>query len=208
MISYAITAYNELDELKKLIRFLKKDITEKDEIVIQLDTKATNKVKEYANGLLNISGLDVTVIEFPLNNHFGDFKNNLNLHCTKEWIFQIDADEVVSDILITNIHDILKMNKDVDVILVPRVNTVEGLTEEDILQWGWKVNEDGWVNFPDYQWRLWKNKPEIKWVKPVHEQLTGFKTISKLPPEPEYSLIHPKTIDKQRKQNNFYREMF
>ena len=80
------------------------------------------------------------------------------------FIFQIDADEVPNEYLITNMHDLLESNKDIDLFL-PRVNTVEGLTDEHIQKWGWKVNEKGWVNWPDYQWRIWKNKPEIKWIK-------------------------------------------
>jgi hypothetical protein len=33
---------------------------------------------------------------------------------------------------------------------VPRVNTVEGITQQHIQQWRWNVNENGWVNWPDY----------------------------------------------------------
>ena len=36
---------------------------------------------------------------------------------------------------------------------------------------GWNVNDKGWVNWPDYQWRIWKNKPKIKWKNKVHEVL-------------------------------------
>ncbi len=66
------------------------------------------------------------------------------------------------------------------------------------------VNEQGWVNYPDYQWRIWKNKPEIKWVNKVHERLDGFKTYVALPPQEEFSLYHPKDIERQEKQNKFY----
>ena len=55
-------------------------------------------------------------------------------------------------------------NNEIDVFLVPRVNTVSNITPEHIQKWGWKVNDEGWVNWPDMQWRLWKNKPEIKLI--------------------------------------------
>ena len=87
---------------------------------------------------------------------------------------------------------------------VPRVNTVEGLTQEHINKWGWKVDNKGWVNYPDYQWRIWKNKPEIKWVNKVHEKLDGFKTYTTLPSQEELSIYHPKDIKRQEKQNNYY----
>lgn len=60
------------------------------------------------------------------------------------------------------------------------------------------------VNWPDYQWRIWKNKPEIKWVNKVHERLDGFKTYTAMPDVEYFALNHPKTIEKQEKQNNYY----
>jgi len=98
----------------------------------------------------------------------------------------------------------LQENPETDVILVPRINTVEGLTPEHIQKWGWNVNEKGWVNFPDYQWRIYRNCPEIKWVNKVHERLDGFKSYATLEATEYYNLYHPKTIAKQEKQNNYY----
>ena len=89
----------------------------------------------------------------------------------------IEGDFAQAD-LIGSLPDIIEMNPENDVFLVPRVNTVEGLTDDHIKKWGWNVNEDGWVNWPDYQWRVWKNTPTIKWVNKVHERLHGFKTFS------------------------------
>ena len=92
----------------------------------------------------------------------------------------------------------------VDMFLIPRVNVVSGLTDDDVRRWGWVINEKGWVMFPDYQTRLYKNSPNIRWVGKVHEQVTGFKTFSPLPAEEEYCIIHIKDIDRQRKQNKLY----
>ena len=138
----------------------------------------------------------------PLNNDFATFKNNLKGICTKDYIFQIDADEFLSEELIESMPDILEANPDVEMFSVPRVNTVEGLTEAHIKQWGWYVNQDGWVNYPDYQNRILKNKPEIHWVNKVHEKIIGAMITTVLPPG--FDLIHPKTIDRQEKQNNYY----
>jgi hypothetical protein len=142
-------------------------------------------------------------IEFPLNKDFASFKNNLSKHCTKDYIFQIDADEYPHLYLIELLPQILEHNP-IDVFLVPRINTVEGLTTQHISQWGWNVNDKGWVNFPDYQWRIWKNTPNIKWINKVHERLDGFQTYSPLPQMEEYCLYHPKDIKRQEKQNQFY----
>jgi hypothetical protein len=98
----------------------------------------------------------------------------------------------------------LETNSDNEVYLVPRVNTVEGLTPEHIQKWRWNVDDKGWVNWPDYQWRIWKNKPEIKWTNKVHEVLKGHETYAALPAMEALALYHPKDIVRQEKQNNYY----
>ena len=136
--------------------------------------------------------------------HFADWKNKLTSLCTGDYIFQIDADEIPNEYLIKNLPLVLEINPEVDMLRVPRVNTVEGLTEEHIKKWGWNVNEKGWVNWADWQMRIYKKHPDIKWKNKVHELLDGFKNHSMLPLEEEWALYHPKTIERQIKQNNYY----
>ena len=199
-ISYAVTVCNELDEIKKLIPFLIENKQPQDEIVVLIDLKnGTSDVLEYL-GLLED---EIIIVGEQFDGHFGNWKNKLTELCSGEYIFQIDADEMPHQTLIENINDILEMNN-VDVVLVPRVNTVEGLTQEHINKWGWVLNESGWVNWPDPQWRIYRNIEEIRWVNKVHEKLSGYKTISNLPSSPTLALHHPKTIKKQEKQNKFY----
>jgi hypothetical protein len=124
-----------------------------------------------------------------------------------DWIFQIDADEIPHENLIKYLPEIIQSNPDNEVIRVPRVNTVFGLTEEYTNQWGWNINERDWINWPDFQWRIWKNHPKIKWVNKVHEILEGYNTYSDLHKVEEYALYHPKDIEKQIKQNNYYEKI-
>lgn len=193
-ISFAVTACNEHRELSFLLEVLRNSIHAEDEIVVQLDSNASEEVREVAKDY----------IEFPLNKDFASFKNNLSKHCTKDYIFQIDADEYPNPYLIANLKDILQHNQTIDVFLVPRINTVEGLTDKHIQNWGWRVDDKGWVNFPDYQWRIWKNDSSIKWINKVHERLDGFKEYSALPQSEEFSLFHPKDIKRQERQNKLY----
>jgi len=197
-ISYAITACNEHVELDRLLEMLTNNIRPEDEIVVQMDISATDEVKAVVNKykLMNYF--------HPLNNDFATFKNNLKSLCTKEFIFQIDADEYPHPHLLASLPEILDYNYNVDVFLTPRINTVEGLTEQHIQQWGWNVNDKGWVNFPDYQWRIWKNRSNIQWINKVHERLDGFSEYTLLPQLEEYCLFHPKDIKRQERQNNFY----
>ena len=201
-ISYAITACNEHVELERLLDQLNEHIRPEDEIVIQLDSTATQEVKAVAEKYNVGRPYEYHRITFGLNNDFAAFKNNLKDHCTREFIVFIDADEFLSEELILSLPGIVDLNYDVDLFLVPRINTVEGLTQEHIAKWGWYVNQDGWVNYPDYQTRIVKNSSKINWINKVHERLVGAERISTLPEGCD--LIHPKTIEKQEKQNNLY----
>ena len=198
-ISYAITAHNEHKELDRLLFQLDHGIRDVDEVVIQVDSTATEKVLNVISKYPAFS-----IWQFPLKGDFASFKNNLKSKCTGEWIFQIDADEYLHPDLLVNLPDILAANPTVDLFLTPRVNTVEGLTQEHIQRWGWNVNDDGWVNFPDYQTRILQNHPKIKWVNKVHEVLTGHSSYALLPASEEFSLIHPKHIVRQEAQNAYY----
>ena len=205
-ISYAIPTCNERTQLEQLLNTLFKRKREQDEIVVQCDkgntTPSVYQVLKTFNSYSNFK-----VIEFPLNSDFASFKNNLKKHCSGDWIIQVDADEMLGDILIDNIPNIIESNPHNDVYLVPRVNTVKGLTQEHIQQWGWNVNEKGWVNWPDYQWRILRNIPEINWINKVHERLDGFKTYAPLPETEELAIHHPKDIKRQEKQNKFYNNL-
>ena len=200
-ISYAVPVCTEHKEIKNLLTFLTSYIDKEDEIVVQCDQGNTiNEVYKVLGEFKN----KIKIIEYPLKGDFASFKNNLKNNCTKEWIFQIDADEIPHESLITNLKDLLKLNPTTELFLVPRVNTVKGLTQEHINKWRWNVNEKNWVNWPDYQTRILQNSPKIKWVSKVHEVITGFSTNGVLPTEEEWCLYHHKHINKQEYQNAFY----
>ena len=200
-ISYAVPVCTEHKEIKNLLTFLTSYIDKEDEIVVQCDQGNTiNEVYKVLGEFKN----KIKIIEYPLKGDFASFKNNLKNNCTKERIFQIDADEIPHESLITNLKDLLKLNPTTELFLVPRVNTVKGLTQEHINKWRWNVNEKNWVNWPDYQTRILQNSPKIKWVSKVHEVITGFSTKGVLPTEEEWCLYHHKHINKQEYQNAFY----
>jgi hypothetical protein len=203
-ISYAVTVKDELVELDRLLFKLKKYKRDRDEIVVVYDSSnGSSQVEQYLKSR-TVSESPFRWHSFEFKNNFSELKNYITKQCTGDYIFQIDADEFPNEYLISILPTILESNAETEVYLTPRVNTVEGLTEAHIQKWGWNVNEQGWVNYPDYQWRIWKNKPEIKWINKVHERLEGFKTYVALPPQEEFSLYHPKDIERQERQNKFY----
>jgi len=202
-ISYAITVCNEAIEIQRLVTFLLLNKRTEDNIVVLFDsTNGSKAVEDFLRAKSVNAEFSWHAGEF--DNHFADWKNKLTSLCSGDYIFQIDADEIPNGSLIASLPEILIQNPDNDVYLVPRVNTVEGLTDEHIAKWGWRVNELGWVNYPDLQMRIWKNKPEIRWKNRVHEVLEGFVNYSPLPSLEELSLYHPKDIKKQEQQNKYY----
>jgi glycosyltransferase involved in cell wall biosynthesis len=206
-ISYAVTVSNELVEIQHLIGRLSTHKREEDEIVVQFDSpKATIPVVEYLNKSV-IDGSIQRLVSYPLNGDFGQFKQHLNQNCSGDWIFQLDADEDLEPTLIENLHTILEGNQQIDMFWLPRINIVNGLTPEDIAKWGWQVNEQGWVNYPDVQGRLYRNKQAIFWAGKVHEKVQGYESYSIFPPEEIYSIKHIKDIERQRKQNDFYEQL-
>ena len=203
-ISYGITVHNEVKELERLLDILLVSIDEQDEVVICVDGD-----NEDVKNTIELYSIDSRVIHYnrKLNGNFSDQKNSVIEKSSGDYIFHIDADEYPNEILIQQLKQILEIN-DVDLIWIPRVNTINGMKEEHIQKWGWRVTENGWVNYPDYQARVFRNREDIRWTRPLHEFINGCKTYSHLPPQEELSLYHPKTIEKQEQQNLFYNQNF
>jgi hypothetical protein len=200
-ISYGITVCNEHEELLNLITYLKNRIDFEDEIVIVYDQ---NRVTDKVMNILDQYKNDIHSYSFNFQQNFLENKNFMNSKCSGDYIFQIDADEIPEEFLIQNLKTVLEHNP-VDLLISPRKNLIPGLTPEHISRWGWNVNEQGWVNWPDCQKRIYKNDPSIKWSgHQVHGMVEGYKTYINLPLEEEWSIIHNKTITRQEQQNERY----
>jgi len=204
-ISYAITVCNELEEVRRLLDLLLEYKREQDEIVVLIDTtKASDELVSTLRHYEQHNMDHMVVWPGEFEGHFADWKNKLTELCSGDYVFQIDADEFPHPYFIKDLPSILEHNSAVELYAVPRINTVEGLTQDHIQKWGWKVNDNGWVNWPDFQTRIYKNNPDIRWKNKVHEVLEGHKEFCYLPMSEEYALFHPKSILRQEKQNNYY----
>ena len=211
-ISYGITVHNEADELNRLLEILIHKTQSQDEIIICVDGK-DDAVEHVLQSWTQQYGHDdmkvIKVYQRKLDGDFASQKNSVIENCDGDYIFHIDADEIPHENLVDILPDMLATN-DVELVWVPRVNTVEGLTDEHCTEWGWSVTKLGWVNYRDYQARVFRKNDVIRWKnhpysnKPVHESLGGCKTYAHLPPQEELSLYHHKTIEKQEQQNELY----
>ena len=204
-LSYAITVCDEFLEIQRLLSFIITNKRIQDEVVVLVDLTKNPPTSELLGYLHKLSSNNFIILsEQNFDGDFSRWKNILNRSCSGDYIFQIDADEMPTEYMMGIIPQIIESNP-VDLIRVPRINTVEGLTEEHIKNWGWNVNDKGWINYPDYQWRIYKKDPRIQWHGNVHEKIIGHSTFANLPMEDiELALRHDKTIDKQEKQNTYY----
>ena len=203
-ISYAIPVCNELNEVRTLLNFLYEHKQKQDEVVILYDSVNGSIAVESYLRAQNVDRTRFRWHPYKFDGNFALMKNKLSSLCTGDYIFQIDADELPTEYMMKLIPQIIEANQ-VDLIRVPRINTVEGLTEEHIQKWKWNVNEKGWINYPDYQWRIYKKDSNIRWEGKVHEKIVGHSTYAHLPmEETELALLHHKQIERQEKQNEYY----
>ena len=193
--------HNEDESFEKLLHRLIEYKQPQDEIVVLDDYSDNEKTKAILDYFHSTD--DIKLDQRSLVGDYATQKNYLKGMCTGDYTFNLDADEMISHWFMKDIHEILEGNE-VDLIYVPRINTVEGFNQENIHKWGWRVDEKGWINWPDPQWRIYKKSDTMRWVNKVHEKIEGYDTISNLPSLEEFALLHPKDIKKQEKQNEYY----
>jgi len=136
-ISYLITVHNETDTLGKLLERLIKCRYDGDDIVI-LDDFSDNKTTKEILHQVSLCN-NVKVLQHALDNNYGTHKNYGNEHCTGDWVFQIDSDELPSELLLFNLRDIIASNPNVELIYVPRINDYRGVTPALAAPWGWRL---------------------------------------------------------------------
>lgn len=201
-ISYAILTHNEGEYIERLLNFLTTNKRAEDEIVIVDDYSDDDHTKQVLEKYKD-------QIQLHYRTFDGDHtsKNYLNSQCKGDYILQLDADELITEELIQHLPTILQDNPTIDLFVMPRINTVEGLTEEWAAKWRWHVNERGWVNFPDWQMRLYRNCAWVKWDGLLHSRVVGAQVTATFPPEEAYCIIHHKQLDRQIKQNDLYEKI-
>ena len=202
-LSYLVTCHNETSSLDKLLSKLVQNKKDNHEIVL-LDDYSDNPesleiIQKYKE--------KTSFHQHKLDRNYGAHKNYGIEQCKGTWIFQLDGDEYPTDLLLENIDVVLESNADNEVLWLPRLNYFVGVTELDVKTWGWNY-QDGMINFPDYQSRVYRNLSHIRYQRRLHEKVEGFKTYTFVPPQKHYAIVHEKTIEKQRQTNLNYNKMF
>jgi glycosyltransferase involved in cell wall biosynthesis len=203
-ITYAITTHNEGEVIETLVASLINSMDRSVDEILIVDDYSTDKDTIEVLDMFKINPRNIQVLQHALNKDFAAHKNFMTYKSSGDFIFNIDADEFPSDYLLANIKFIILENPLIDIYWLPRINVVEGITDEDIKEYGWQINEKQYINFPDYQGRIYRKNSNIHWQGNVHEKLAGYKQFAYFPAEERFCLYHLKQIEKQRAQNDFY----
>lgn len=207
-ISYLVSCKNEGYQLQMLLEQLYK-YKDDNECVILDDCTTDSDTLSVLN---NVRGNEFFhIYQHGLNNNYSAHKNHGKDLCIGQYIFQLDADEIPSNVLMENLKEIIYSNPTVDLFWLPRINKFSGVEESHARQWGWDIdNPNKWVNWNggDYQGRLFRNVPYLKWERPLHEKIEGARVSTKLPKEEDFAIIHTKTIEKQIATNLRYNKDF
>lgn len=202
-LTYAIEVCNEDRELYSLLAFLVKTKSSDDDINVLVDSgKETSEVTKVLEQFKD-------TIKVCRRNFDGDFAAHRNYHieqCKGDYIFMIDADEMPQEYLVNNIKDAL-MKTNADLIYIPRMNITPGYTQEWLERCNFRVNDAGFINWPDFQGRVFRNQESIRWTKNLHEKVDGAKTFISLEQSPAVGLWHIKTVERQDKQDAFYKSL-
>jgi glycosyltransferase involved in cell wall biosynthesis len=115
---------------------------------------------------------------------------------TQEWRILIDADEQYEHLFWNQLPwYIAKAEVDgVDCISVPRINIVDGLTQDMVEKNGWQLSHFNWVNYPDYQQRLYKRN--CKYSGRTHERIVGLKKSDAIVGQ---HIVHRKSSERQER---------
>jgi glycosyltransferase involved in cell wall biosynthesis len=143
LISIAVCTHNEGIVLRDLLTKL---VAAKNSPLKGLHSYEIIVVDDFSDDPETLSALydfakEVRFERHRLNGDFATHKNEMNSFCKGEWILNLDADEFLSDDLLHNLPLILEANPAVEAYWLPRINTVEGLTLDHVVKWGWVLTQ-------------------------------------------------------------------
>lgn len=146
-LSIAIATFNEEENIKRCLDRVKEWVYE----IVVVDGKSNDKTVEIARG----SGAKVIVVKNQAVFHIN--KQKAIDACRGEWVLQLDADEIVSEGLASEIKNVIQ-HSDSNGYWVPRKNFFLGRF----------LKKGG--QYPDYTLRLYRRGMGKLPAKDVHEQ--------------------------------------
>jgi glycosyltransferase involved in cell wall biosynthesis len=158
---------NEKEMLDRWFGFVKEIA---DGGILIVDTGSTDGTVEYAREL----GAEVIVDDIIQREGYGPARNHLRDNAARlfpeaQWLLYLDADETIDE---EDFHQ-LRYIKDYlieqfDVVCLPRIDWMD--EEKSAMAKDWRI-------FPDWQARMARLNSGCRYVRRLHEQITGYKNI-------------------------------
>jgi len=151
-------------------------------------------IEKYANNY------NIMLFSESWNDDFSYQKNLAIEKAKNKWILWVDADETYEYVFLCQLPWYIwdAERNGVDCIYVPRINTIEGLPDEELQKYtqeqGWQMSGFRWINYPDTQQQIFKSN--CKFVGRSHERIVGASRESSLVGQ---HILHPKTKDRQQR---------
>ena len=138
---------------------------------------------------------DVNLIHKKWADNFEIQKNNPLDAANQEWRIWIDADEIYEPIFWNQLPWYIRdaEGRGVDCVNIPRINTVEGITQEFADMQVWNLSYFNWINYPDYQQRIFKSY--CRFAGRTHERIINVKKDAALV---GVHCMHPKSMEIQK----------
>jgi glycosyltransferase involved in cell wall biosynthesis len=148
-----------------------------------------------ADGTLErLRALGFPAVVRPFRNHFADQRNFGCEQLGTDWIFEVDADEIVSAPLLGGLRALVNDAEvaKADCLGIPRLNFIDGRMVVG------PAHKEGL----DYQYRL--HRGSCRWRGAVHEEIAGYRTRYELKVEDGHLLVHDKTSTRHAARNAYY----
>lgn len=181
LITYIILLKDEIEQVKSLVTHVLNHKHSADSILILAEQDST------PSAFFDFyDDLQIRIEPYTFSGDFAEMRNYATDLCDSAWVFHIDADEVPNENLIGGIHThiktIEKEHSEVEVVRVPRINHITGLTEEIIEKYSMDANltPEHWFHWPDFQPRIHRTTSNIKWIFPIHETIGAKLSSSKV----------------------------
>lgn len=167
-LSIGILTHNEGQYVQNLfecvIGYIKNNTHNIDFEIVIVDDFSDEEITLSALEWIQQQNVDVRVFKRALDDNFGKQKNFLNEQCTGDWIFNLDADELVYHELIDTLLEVIELNPDIEAYWIPRINTVDGITEQHYIDYKWAPFKfDDYINTKE----LDINSDEYKFLRKI-----------------------------------------
>lgn len=205
-INYVVLSCEKDDKkiTEELLWYLNKYKTGKDTLYLLYDGTEDNVpsiYKKYAQ-----------IFYHKLDHSYSEHRNFMLQFLKNDYSFFLDADEKPAKRLMYYIKDVIRDENEPDLLLLSRINIVEGLTQEAAKMYGWDVTDGNIIQWRngDYQTRLFKNGIGLEWKGNLHERIitSSNHRIYKFDHHPDYAIIHRKSIDQQLRNNERYNQKY